>query len=231
VDGAPEGLALRILAFDGLDSTQDEMRRRLEAGEAVHGLVVRARHQMRGRGSRARDWWSAAGGSYQTLAVRHLSPPAYAALVFALGLAQTLLRYGVRVQIKWPNDLFYRRQKLAGLLVEALRGHLLVGVGVNVDNPVPPGATGLRGWDVEAVHAVVLEGLQRGLGHLGSADFDLPSAFAPFDLLMGSRVCVNTPRGRVTGVADGIDAYGRLRVRDDEGRLHALQGRLCTCAL
>ncbi|ADI14664.1 biotin--[acetyl-CoA-carboxylase] ligase [Truepera radiovictrix] len=228
MDETVEELALRILAFDRLDSTQDELRRRLEAGEAVHGLVVRARVQESGRGSRARDWASAAGGSYQTLAVRYLAPhpPSYAALVLALGLAQTLPRYGARVQIKWPNDLFYRRQKLAGLLVEALRGHLLIGVGLNVDNPVPPGAVGLRGWDLEAVHAVVLEGLQRGLEHLNDAHFDLPSAFAPFDLLAGGRVCVSTPRGEVTGVADGVDAHGRLRVRDAYGRLHALQGRV-----
>lgn len=226
-----DDLTLRILSFDTLTSTQDDMRRRLAAGEAVHGLVVRARVQTLGRGRRARDWWSPVGGSYQTLAVRlPATPPApappYAALVLALGLAETLPRYGARVGLKWPNDLLYRRKKLAGLLVEAVQGHLLIGVGVNVYNEVPPGAVGLRGWDLDGVHAVVLEGLQRGLANLVDPAFDLPKAYAPFDLLAGGDVCVATPQGDLTGVAAGVDATGRLRVRDAAGTVHALSGRL-----
>ena len=58
-----------IQTFDTLSSTQDEMRLRLEHGEPIHGLVIRALEQTAGRGQRARDWLSNKGGSYQTIAV------------------------------------------------------------------------------------------------------------------------------------------------------------------
>ena len=219
-------IAFKLESFSTLPSTQDEMRRRLLAGDAVHGLVVQAAQQTAARGQRARDWHATYGGSYQTLAVRlQGAPPPYAALVFALGLAEVMPVYGVQVGIKWPNDLFYRGKKLAGLLVEHLQGHLLIGVGLNVNNEVPEGAVGLRGWDVQGAHMVVLEGLERGLAHLEDAAFCLERAYAPFDLLLDCYVEMLTVNGLETGVAAGVDASGQLLLQQGE-TVTAYTGRL-----
>lgn len=215
---ALSALPLKIVDFATLPSTQDEARRRLEAGEDVHGLVVRAARQSAGRGQRARDWASAPGGSYQTLIVRE---PGWgypqASVVLALGLAQVLGRYGVQAGLKWPNDLYYRGKKLAGLLVEKVQGHLLIGVGLNVANDPPEGATGLRGWDVEGAHMVVLEGLQQGLAHLADPGFDLQRAYAPFDLLWGQSLELQVGDRVQAGMGAGVDAQGYLRVQEAGG--------------
>lgn len=217
---APSALPLKIVDFATLPSTQDEARRRLEACGDVHGLVVRAARQSAGRGQRARDWASAPGGSYQTLIVRE---PEWdrgypqAAVVLALGLAQVLGRYGVQAGLKWPNDLYYRGKKLAGLLVEKVQGHLLIGVGLNVANDPPEGATSLRGWDVEGAHMVVLEGLQQGLAHLADPSFDLQSAYAPFDLLLGQSLELQVGDEMQAGMGAGVDAQGHLRVQGAGG--------------
>ncbi len=207
----------KIAAFDTLPSTQDELRRRLVSGEDVHGLVVQAACQTAGRGRRARDWQAGRGGSYQTLAVRagNVTPP-YAALVFALGLAEVFPTYGVQVGLKWPNDLFYRDKKLAGILVEQVQGYLLIGVGLNVNNEVPEGAVGLRGWDVQGAHMVVLEGLGHGLAHLEDETFRLSEAYKPFDLLLGEQLELLTAGGLESGVGAGIDASGQLLLRQGE---------------
>ena len=219
-------ISLRILGFDTLPSSQDELRRRLLAGDDVHGLVVRAACQTAARGQRARDWQADRGGSYQTLAVRDpaLTDPhapsilqPHAALALALGLAEVLPVYGVQAGLKWPNDVFYCGKKLAGVLVEAVQGHLLIGVGMNVNNDVPDGATGLRGWDVEGVHMVVLEGLQRGLARLSDPTFNLPEAYAPFDLLLGQRLELLSGGTLHTGHGAGVDAQGRLRLSGPDG--------------
>lgn len=228
-------LSFKIVDFAALPSTQDEARRRLEAGAEVHGVVVRAASQSAARGQRARDWSSGVGGSYQTLIVREaeLRGPSQpqAAVVLALGLAQVLQRYGVQVGLKWPNDLYYRGKKLAGVLVEAVQGHLLVGVGLNVANEVPEGAVGLRGWDVEGAHMVVLEGLQEGLAHLADPSFRLPDAYAPFDLLLDQALELQSGGAERVGTGAGVDAQGRLRVRESEGVTSYASARLLRFSL
>ena len=225
-------LPLKIEQLGVVTSTQDLMRVRLEAGEYVHGLVLQAEAQTGGRGQRARDWQSGVGGSYQTLAVHlpdtELSPRA--SLAVAVGLAQTLPRYGVSVGVKWPNDLLYRRKKLAGVLLERARQHLLIGVGMNVNNEVPPGAVGLRGWDVAGAHMVVLEGIQVGLALLTSPSASLVEAYAPYDLLKGQRVEIMERRETVIGTARGVSEAGDLLVESGEGP-RACRGQLMRFSL
>lgn len=227
--------SFRIVDFESLPSTQDEARRRVLSGEPVGGWVIRAGYQTAGRGQRARDWQAGLGGSYQTLIVRapkgsSLLPAA--SLLMGLGLAEVLPRYGVKVGLKWPNDVYYRGKKLAGILTEQVAEYLLIGIGLNVNNEVPEGAVGLRGWDAEGAHMVVLEGLQQGLAHLTDPTFDLPAAFAPFDLLRGEALVLETPGRRHSGKGAGIDSQGRLLIADDVGqRLAFSSGRLTSFTL
>ena len=140
-------------------------------------------------------------------------------MALAVGLAETLPLYGARVGVKWPNDLLYRGRKLGGILAEHARGHLLVGVGMNVNNPVPETFASLKGWDVEGVHMVVLEGLARGLNAL-SEPHTLPERFAPFDLLAGQKVGFagsSVGEGVTEGVAQGVTLEGFLKVSCADG--------------
>jgi BirA family transcriptional regulator, biotin operon repressor / biotin---[acetyl-CoA-carboxylase] ligase len=224
-------LSFNIETFETLSSTQDEMRSRLERNETVHGLVIRTLEQTSGRGQRARDWSSSKGGSYQTLAVRDetssFNKP-YAAIVIAIGLAQVLPDYGIQVGIKWPNDLHYpyknkQGKKVAGILCEVVQQHLLIGVGVNVNNDVPDGATALRGLDVEGVSNFVLAGLQRGLELLIS-DVDLPTAFAPYDVLKDKNVSVFIDAREEKGIARGLHPNGCLLVEINGNLQQICQG-------
>ena len=222
----PLNIPFKIETYPSLTSTQDAMRERLTAGDDVHGLVIRALEQTGARGQRKRDWVSGLGGSYQTLAVRDndasLKQP-YAAIAVATGLAQALPEYGIRCQVKWPNDLYYREKKVAGILCEYAKSHLLVGVGMNVNNEVPAGAASLRGLDVEGVSTFVLAGVQQGLELLAGGD-DLASAFAPFDLLKDREVTVTFRNEPVRGVARGLDENGCLRLETDQGIRSVCQG-------
>lgn len=204
----------RIVEFSELDSTQDEQRRRLEQGVDVDRLVIRAAVQTGGRGQRGRDWHSGLGGSWQTAALKGAALPA-SSLFMGVGIAAALNGASgaeAQLKLKWPNDLLLQGRKVAGILCEASRGHLLVGVGVNVGNAHPAFAASLGGLELEQVHALVLQGIDAGWRLMQDEPANLEREFAPLDALAGKTL--GFERGGVThtGVADGIDKEGRLRL-------------------
>lgn len=224
----PLRIAFRIEAFETLPSTQSELRARLERGEQVDGVVVRASRQTQGRGRRERVWLSPPGGSYQSLAVRDPRSPSLgrggSAVAVAVGVAESFASHGLKPRIKWPNDLLYRGKKLGGILTEYLHGHLLVGVGLNVANALPAGATALRGWDLEAVHTAVLAGIQRGLDAWLDEPASLPARFASYDALTGWPVSIEGFGRLTTGTARGVDLDGCLRVETADGTVSVCSG-------
>ncbi len=215
----------QIQTFKMLGSTQDEMRSRLERGEAVHGLIIRAHEQTSGRGQRARDWVSNRGGSYQTLAIKDSEPPtlnkSYAAILMAIGIAKVI----PNLQIKWPNDIYLENKKLAGILCEYVKGHLLIGVGVNVQNEIPEHATHLQGFGVETVSNMILKGTQEGL-ELLQTNLDLPSLFKAYDFLEGKTVSVRVGSEIKEGIARGIDQNGCLRLEQAQEIISICSGHI-----
>ncbi len=220
--------SLKIKSFGSVSSTQDLMRQRLINGEEVHGSVIRAAIQTAGRGQRTHNWQSSLGGSYQTLAIKDneclmLQRP-YVALPMAIGLASVFGNNGIQLGIKWPNDLYYKGKKVAGILCEYLKGHLLIGVGVNVNNEVPKGAISLAGLNIRIVNNVVLEGLLYGVDFIARAT-PLPKAFARFDVLYGQEISVEFQGELKFGIAKGINEDGFIKLKTKEGCVCLPYGR------
>ena len=130
----------RVERLSRVGSTNDEARRRALAGDPGRLWIV-AREQTQGRGRRGRVWKSPPGNLYASALLIDPAPVAIAAQIgFVAGVA---LRRAVDdlggpddVELKWPNDLFWRGAKLAGLLAEGTalgdgRSCCVVGIGVN----------------------------------------------------------------------------------------------------
>ena len=96
--------------------------------------------QSAGRGRGGRPWVSPAGHIYAALLLPSAPPfdgPG-AALALAWFLAEALDEGGWSLLLKWPNDLLLKGGKTAGILLEARRGLVVAGVGLNLGLP-PPG--------------------------------------------------------------------------------------------
>ena len=217
-------------------STNDEAKRGAKAGEA-HGATWVAESQTAGRGRQGRSWVSPRGENLLfSVLVRVTCPPARLpplALVAGLAARDAIARAAPEreVQIKWPNDVVVGGKKVAGVLVEAtLQGStveaLVVGVGINVhtrDFPddLAPRATSVallasRPPDRGELLADVLAGLDRDLELVASRGLGLVhSRLARADALRGAPVTSDSG----AGIAEGIDADGRLLVRRADGVL------------
>jgi BirA family biotin operon repressor/biotin-[acetyl-CoA-carboxylase] ligase len=134
-------LGRRIHYYSELESTNDEAHRLAEAG-ALHGEVVVAEKQTRGRGRKGRVWVAPPGKSLaMSVILRPALPPQRApelTLTAALAVCEAARELGAsHARIKWPNDVECRGRKIAGILTE-LRAepdrirHAVVGIGFNV---------------------------------------------------------------------------------------------------
>jgi BirA family biotin operon repressor/biotin-[acetyl-CoA-carboxylase] ligase len=249
-------LASTILFFDTIGSTNDEAAARSAkafalrapedascsvkaSAERAEGLVVVADQQTAGRGRRGHTWFSPPGSGLYVSVV--LAPamattdPARATTLLTLAAGVALAEgieqaSGLRIDLKWPNDLQVSRRKLGGILAESSgsgdRGDtVVVGYGINVrPTAFPPElrerATSLeselgRAIDRHHVLAETLAALSRRyedlLGGRFDAILDAWRRLAPG--ASGARVTWTTNAGVSSGVTAGIDDRGALRVR------------------
>ena len=213
-----------------IDSTNQYMMSRL--ADWQKGECLLAECQTSGRGRRGRQWVSPfAGQMIMSLYWRLESGFAAAmglSLVVGVALAETLqaLNYP-DVGLKWPNDLYVRGEKLAGILVEmsAIAGgscHVVVGVGLNLTMPVELGAHIGQPWTSLArlrseplqrnlLTATFIQNLRRALESFEQ------DGLAPFverwnrlDIYRDKPVQLTLGEQQISGVVRGINPQGGL---------------------
>lgn len=232
--------------FEEVGSTNDEALKAVLT-RAPTGSVWLARSQTTGRGRRGSLWHDRPGESLLlSCLLRYTGPPErFLGLSLVVGLAvreAVLSRLSgapddVRVEIKWPNDVYVGGKKIAGVLVETRTGPsgelgTVIGIGLNLkseDFPIDvPAATSLFLLGAEeakirpeVVLVVLLGALEKMLGVF------LKQGFSPFaqelacaDYLEGKLLRV----GRIEGTGAGFDAEGRLLVATPEGVFPVISG-------
>jgi BirA family biotin operon repressor/biotin-[acetyl-CoA-carboxylase] ligase len=206
---------------------------------AEHGSVWFADEQRSGRGRGDHAWHSAAGeGLYVSVLLRPQIPAAHLPLLpLAAGLAAAAAvrrASALAVDLRWPNDLLIGPRKAGGILVEAKNqgsavAFAVVGIGINVHQQAfdPTLTTAATSLDLEAGRRVsrqellvsLLKSLEREtLGLLQPASVTaIPARVEQASTWMRGRwVEVHGPQA-CTGVTDGMDEHGFLRVRTAEG--------------
>ena len=143
--------AAEIIWMDTVDSTSDELRRRIPHAENL--TVVAAVEQTAGRGQRGNKWLTRPGENI-TLSVlvrpgNDGIPPLKASDAFrltactALSVAEYISSKGVRCSVKWPNDIYCGDRKISGMLIESSlsEGYItnsIIGIGINLNQTAFP---------------------------------------------------------------------------------------------
>ncbi|MEL7470684.1 MAG: biotin--[acetyl-CoA-carboxylase] ligase [Pseudomonadota bacterium] len=154
-------LAGPLTVLDTIDSTSEEARRHLAAGE-TGPFWIAAREQTKGRGRQGKPWSSKSGNLAVTGLIPFKGTPAEAAragFAVSLGVAETvlILAHGASIEIKWPNDVLLDGKKVSGILLENLgktpdgRLALTIGIGINLAHH-PDAAPGM--WPPTSLAAV-----------------------------------------------------------------------------
>lgn len=228
-----------IVRFDIIDSTNEEARRRAEAGEPGPLWLLAARQTV-GRGRRGRTWLSPPGNLHLTGLFTLAAPPAQAALLSyaaAVAAAQALEAFGATdLRLKWPNDVWAGDAKLAGVLLESGLGPagrwLAVGIGANLAEAPPitgrttislAALTGRAAPAPEDVAAVLAERFEDWVERFEAAGFgEIRAAWLERAYGVGERIEAQAAGGAVEGRFETLDEAGALIVVDTAGARHAV---------
>jgi BirA family transcriptional regulator, biotin operon repressor / biotin---[acetyl-CoA-carboxylase] ligase len=220
---------LRYVTTTG--STNDDAAAVLGDARSL-GTIVVAEFQTAGKGRKpGRTWTSPAGSGLTFTAIlpRSVRPGALWAVPFwtALAVAEAIeAASGVRVDLRWPNDLLVQGGKAGGILclssIAGERAHAACGVGINVRRPPdpPPAADGAAYLDDVAPHArrePVLAAIVRAMDERLPLLDDPPATTAEYEMRsaidgMPYRVVLDADGTVLAGTARGIAPGGALRL-------------------
>lgn len=231
--GWPQGFERHV--FDSVGSTLTEAARMAPTLSGPAWLL--ALEQTAARGRRGRSWATPRGNFAGTLIMRRREEPGVAALrsfVTSLALYRTFAQVTGQADafaLKWPNDVLLRGGKVAGILLESIGDHLIIGIGVNLafaPDAAEVEARALKPMSLagdlgtEVAPEVFLDVLAAEYATL-EAQF-VTHGFAPIRLgwlahaaRLGEVITARTMRDETTGTFEDVDENGNLMLRTSAG--------------
>ena len=249
-----EGLASLIQCNIGknlifLEMVESTNTLAMELGDrnAPHGTVVIAESQIHGRGRLGREWASPPGGNiYMSIILRPMIETKDATLLTllaAVASARALICLtGLKIEIKWPNDLMASGRKLGGILTETKTidkkvVFAVIGVGINVNIELEDLPEEMREVATSVVHetkrehprTILLASILKEIDSwyaifLKGGKGPLLSEWRRLSSTLGKTVRVESGKEMLFGLAEDIDGSGRLLLKLPSGQVK----RICS---
>lgn len=213
-------------------STQFDAKKGIEEEHPAPALYL-AHQQSGAHGRFGRHFFtSPTGGIYMSL---HLSPstsfqdlPPYTLLVAAAMVKAIANLTGIQVQIKWVNDIYLGKKKIAGILTEAISSietqtvtDVIIGVGINFHLPAfPPELLDKAGNLFEATPPITRNQLISELWSvfLKTDPTELLALYKEKSLVLGKEVYFQEAGKVYRGIAKDLTPTGELMIKLDSGQ-------------
>lgn len=209
------------------------------------GECLLAETQTAGRGRRGRQWHSPFGSQYIMSMYWRIDqgPAAAMGLSLAIGVAVVKALESMGYQelgLKWPNDVYLKNRKLAGILVEmaaAVGGvcHLVIGTGINLQLPEeliqkmdqPCAHLAEQGITVDK-NVFCIQMINTLREHLSAFETNGLSAFLNdwnrLDIFIDKPVKVIQGEQIIKGIYRGINEQGNMLLQLDDGSMKQFVG-------
>ncbi|MEP6849797.1 MAG: biotin--[acetyl-CoA-carboxylase] ligase [Acidobacteriota bacterium] len=232
-----------ILRFDALGSTNTEAINQARSG-ADEGLCVLARQQSAGRGRHGRTWISTTdSGLYFSIVLRpKIGAKFLPLLTLMAGVAvhDALGELAIEADIKWVNDVIVGEKKISGILAETTETSkgiaVIVGIGINLTSASFPAEIADTATSITDQTGLTLtpdqfaETLTKFLsyfydilsGENGSREI-IGEWKRRSSYFSGKSVRVVLENETFTGITDGLESNGALRIRRDNGNITVVQ--------
>ena len=228
----------RVHYFEEIDSTQN-FAQQIASDEKENGAIIIAEKQTSGRGRLNRKWTSPKGGISFSLIIHpkfDVSSSTLIPILSAVALSKSIKSIlGIETQVKWPNDIIMNGKKVAGILVDASFqansiDYLILGVGINFDIDVKKlekklsktpnfyGVNSLRRKDDTTPPKLLLKEfllqLEKNLSQLDNGEkTKIIREWMKKASGIGKKITINTENGKISGISQGIDNDGALKLK------------------
>lgn len=211
-------------------STMSEARNLLTEKD-IHGSIFITDNQTGGVGRIPGRIWHSSSRENLTFTLileKDVLGHGYVTIPLKVGLAlsSTLKDVaGLEAKVKWPNDVVVDGKKISGILCQSDRKHILIGVGLNVnqltfDESIKEKATSIslltnKGYSLEMVLSALLEKLYEVLKNeswLSELNRTLYRQGEEVTFAIGDPARSN----HVSGTLVGLDSNGKVIIRDKE---------------
>ena len=207
-------------------STMDDADRLLETNP-VSGTIVVAGRQTAGRGRKPGRIWQSAGDAnllFTLMLAQTEAPTPMEAIPLRVGLGVCRFleqEYGMSPRVKWPNDVLVDSRKICGVLCEARRGWIAIGIGLNCNQTIFAGEIRNSVTSISTRLGVAVEldlalaGLLKALHDaFGAMDWRSPLVERLYRVGEGVTVRTGKPpvEATVVGTLGGIGPQGQLLV-------------------
>jgi BirA family biotin operon repressor/biotin-[acetyl-CoA-carboxylase] ligase len=226
-----------FIFLTNVESTNNYANQLVLSKTAVHGTVVLAQFQNKGRGQTGNTWESEFG---KNLLVSFIMFPQFlpAAKQFYLSKMASLALFNFLrnetngITIKWPNDMYIGNKKVAGILIEnSIKGNFLdsavIGIGLNLnqehfvsDAPNPVSLKQITGkvYDLENVATQIWEYILFWCEKLLAGNFDEVDYAYYHRLFRAEEWALFAKQGiqfeaRITGIGE----FGQLMLEERDG--------------
>jgi BirA family transcriptional regulator, biotin operon repressor / biotin---[acetyl-CoA-carboxylase] ligase len=227
-------VASGLLALAETGSTNQDLLAQAASNQHPEFFTLITEFQTAGRGRLDRKWQADPGSSVMASVLlrpsfKNDSAIGWLSLMMAEAIKSALAEVGIESNIKWPNDVLVKGQKISGILAEANSdlSAVVVGFGINVNQSaqeLPTGSAtsllveGAISLDRDSLLAQTLSGFQKLYLDFVEAGGDAVSSGLRAKIIessatIGELVEVSFPDGSsAVGEAIGIDEGGRLQV-------------------
>lgn len=218
-----------IVLLDKIDSTNSYLKK--NSALLPQGTVVFAGEQTSGKGRLSRKWFGEKGKSIAcSFLIKDIFDNVDAirlSFLFSIAVRDALTKYidYGKISLKWPNDILVSGKKICGILSEYSKGCVVIGIGINAADFIPPQEIGQPWTSVESEsgHNVSIADLQEELVETVNIIFsryctnelsDIPFIWFREADIINKNVTVLSGSTAVTGEVISIDDKGILNVFD-----------------
>lgn len=221
----------------------------------VKPWLLGAHLQEKGRGRSGRTWQNSSGAHlmFSCAFDVFLSPRLLPAISIVCGIAacnalRNLLyeTHRKNLNLKWPNDIMWHQQKLAGILVEVTKAQssrnthdhhtAIIGIGINLNDArslstslnrqiadwsqiIAQGAS-IKGINATNITYNIARSWYDEINKLSSTGLEnLPSKFKHIDALYGKHINIlDNDKIINSGIASGVNDFGQLLITNPNGQ-------------